>query len=96
MSGDARADVDGDPHELVPYLLALAGVQAAADAHADRLHLVPNRHGASDCTRGCIEGRQEPIAGGVDLAPVEAGQLVADRLMVAAKEVAPRRVPELG
>ena len=88
--------MDGDADKLVADLLAFPGVQAAAHAHTDSTHLVANRDGAANGARGCIERSQKPIARSVDLAPLEAGELIAHDPVVQHKLLAPRCVAELG
>ena len=60
---------------------------------ADR---IDDRLCAADRARGPVEGREEPVARGIDLAPVEAGELASHRGMVLLEQVAPAPVAELG
>src|SRR5262249_57688450 len=70
--GDARPDVDGDPSHLFADELTLAGVDAGAHVEAERTRAVADGERAVDCTRGAVEGREEPVTGGVDVAAAPA------------------------
>ena len=58
---DARADVHGDPTDVVATDLALAGVQPGAHLDAERLHRVADRHGAADRSLRTVEHRQKAV-----------------------------------
>ena len=55
-----------------------------------------NGAGAADGRAGSVEGRQEAVAGGIDLAPTEPCELLAHDGVVLVEEGAPTGVTELG
>ena len=70
-SGDTRPDMDGDPRDLVAEQLALAGVKAGPELEPQVVRAVADRHGTADRAGGAVEGGEEPVASGVDLATAE-------------------------
>ena len=65
---DPRADVHGDPAQLVAEALALAGVDPRSDFETEWLHCGNHRFGAADCAGRPVEAGKEAVAGGVQLA----------------------------
>src|SRR3954451_20389741 len=93
--GDARGDVDGHAADVVADQLALARVQPRAqlDAQAaDRLH--DRARAAQRVGRRTVEGGQERVADGLDLAPAVALDLAPDRVVVGGEQVAPAAVAQ--
>jgi hypothetical protein len=84
--------LDGESYELVADAFALACVQTRADLQAERLYLVADRARAADRSSGTIEGSEEAVARVIDLSPVPAVELVADRRIVGSEEFAPAHV----
>ena len=68
----ARRDVDGDAADVVAHHLALARVDARADADALLLGGVEDRARAADRARRAVEGGEEAVAGRLHLAAAEA------------------------
>ena len=57
-----RADVHGDPADVIAADLALSGVQPGAHLEAERLHRVADRHRAADRPLRAVEHREEAVA----------------------------------
>ena len=57
--------------------------------------VLADRTGAADGASGPVEGRQEPVAERLDLAPAERGQLATHERIVVLKQRAPTLVAEL-
>ena len=91
----ARADVHGDPADVVAADLALAGVQPGAHLDAERLHRVANRHRAADRSLRAVEHRQEAVARRVHLAAPKAGELRPDDGVVRIEQRMPVTVADL-
>jgi len=92
--GDARADVHGDPGELVTDLLALAGVHAAANFEAELADALRDRACAHDRARWSVECGEETVAGVVDLAAAVQVKLTADARVMTLEQVGPAAVAE--
>ena len=73
---DPLPDVDGDPADVVADQLALAGVQARPDLQPERPDRLDDRARTADRPGRPVERRQEAVAGRLDLAAPEAGQLL--------------------
>src|SRR5918912_3540752 len=93
---DPRAGVDGDPAHLPVRELALAGVEPCAELEPEAAHAVADRARGADRACGPVEGGEEAVAGGVDLAPAVARELAADGGLVRLEQLAPAPVAELG
>jgi hypothetical protein len=78
--------VHRDAGQIVPDNLDLARVQAAADRDPESSQRVTHRHGAADRPRGPVEGREEPVAGRIDLPSAVAGQDLAHRGVMALQQ----------
>ena len=83
LSGDAGGDLHREAADAVPLELDLAGVHPGADADAERPERADDRAGAADGARRAVEGGEDPIAGSLDLAAAEPGQLGVRRLAIA-------------
>lgn len=64
-SHDPGGDVDGDPTDVGPSRLHLAGVQARPDLDAKLPEPVAQRGGAADRGAGAVEGGQDAVTGGL-------------------------------
>src|SRR2546423_13682646 len=87
--GDARAGVEGGPAHLPVRDLALAGVEPGAELEPEAAHAVPDRAGGADRSRRPVEGGEEAVPGGVDLAAAVADELAADGGLVRLGQLAP-------
>ena len=93
-SGDAGADVNREAAQLGAHHFALAGVEPRAHVQAEGRDGVADRAGAAHRARRAIEGGEEAVAGGVDLATAVTFELAADHAVVRL-QVAPRPIAEL-
>ena len=84
------------PADVVAAQLALAGVQPDADRQAQLAQLLDDVAAAADRPRRAVEGGQEAVADGLDLAPAPAAQLVADDPVVVLELGAPAPVAQPG
>ena len=91
-----RADVDRDATDLLTGRLDLAHVHACSDLDPVALEVPLDRERALDGIRRLLEGGEEPVAGGVDLAAVEALEPGADDPMVRLDHLVPSAIAELG
>jgi hypothetical protein len=83
--GDACADVDGEPGEFVVDEVALACVEADADAEAEVADRIADGAAAADRQRGPVEaGCEEAVPGRVDLATAELANLASHGCVVLA------------
>ena len=73
----ARASMDGDAGNLVVDALALSRVEANAGLDTEASHRVADTLGAANGASGAVEGREESVAGRVDLTPSVELDLVA-------------------
>ena len=94
-SGDARADVHGDPGEVVAANLALAGVQSGPHFQAEAARLHPDRLGTADRAGRPIEGGEKPVARGLHLAAERALDLAAHDNVVRVEQHAPAAIADL-
>ena len=78
----ARGHVDGDASQAVIRDLGFARVQPGAQRDADRGGTLDNGLRALDRPCQAVEGREEAVAGSLDLVSAEALQLLADDAMV--------------
>ena len=79
------------PPTFVAHQLDLAGMDPCADLEADRRHRVHDRGRATHGSRRSVEGREEPIARGVDLPAPVSTQLGAHQRVVPLEQLASRR-----
>src|SRR5688572_15660093 len=96
QSGHARANVDGDPTQLGANHFALAGVDTGTNVEAKPSDALGHGARSADRTRRTVEGRQEAVTGGVDLASAIPRELAADDVVVRPEEVGPAAIAELG
>src|SRR4029453_15049265 len=82
-------DVHGDPADVLAEQLDLARVQPHPDLQAQVAQAGADGGAGPDGPGRPVEGGQEPVAGGLDLAAAEAGQLLAHRLLVVDQETMP-------
>jgi hypothetical protein len=68
LCSDARPDMHGNAAYLPVHDLALAGMQSGADMQPQLPYPVADRLRAPDGARRSVEGREEAVPGGVDLA----------------------------
>jgi hypothetical protein len=94
MRRDPGADVDGEPGDLALVELALADVDSDPRFEAERSDAVDDRLRRPDRACRAVEGREEPVAGGVALVAAEPGELPADDRVVAGEQVAPGAVAD--
>ena len=71
-------------------------MHSGADVDVELFGCGVDGEGAADGAGGSVEGGEEVVAAGVDLAAAEAGQLVAYNGAEAVEEFAPGPVAELG
>ena len=95
VSADAGGDMDGNAADVVPHHLALAGVQA--DANADPRHLrgPEDRGRAADRAGRAVERREEAVPGRLHLAAVETAQGLAHRALVSLEQLAPAPITKI-
>ena len=87
-------DVDGEPSEVIPADLALAGVQTRPDLKAEPTNGLADLLAASNGSRRSIEGGDEPVSGGVELPTTEAAELVANSMVMGVEHGPPIAVTE--
>src|SRR4051794_9839857 len=96
MGRDTRSGVHGDPRHLAVDELALARVEAGANIDAELPNAVDDRPRAADRPRRAVEGSEEAVSRGVDLAAARACELPADDGVVALEQFSPAAVAQLG
>jgi hypothetical protein len=77
------------PTHAIPHHLDLTGVHAGPDLEADGRHGPTDRDGAAYGACRPVEGGEEPIAGGIDLAAPETSQLFANDGVMPLKQLLP-------
>src|SRR6266516_7965744 len=92
LRGDARADVDGESGHLVADDLALTSVDAGPNLDPVFAQRAGNGVGAANRAHRSVEGREEAVPGGIELASPEAVEQAADDGMMLAERVRPRVV----
>ena len=96
MLRNAGCDVDGHARDVVVRSeLDLTGVEAHPDLETERPHGVAHRAAAFNRSSGSVEGRDEAVARGVDLATAETFELSADGPVMSVEEIAPLPVAQL-
>jgi hypothetical protein len=90
------AGVHGEPADLLSPHFHFAGVHANPGREPDTSQVVTESAGAADRATRPVEGGQEAIAGGVDLASTEPCQVPAHDRVVLVEERAPAGVTECG
>ena len=92
---DACADVYGDPADLVSKHLNLSHVDPDTKFDPEGAKIVEESGSASDRGSRLIEDGEEPIAGGVHLAPAEPLELVSNERVVRTEQSPPFPIAEL-
>src|SRR5205085_5918149 len=85
-----------DAADVVAAAFDLARVHAGADADAEIVHRVADRHRALDRARRTVDRRQQAVAGVLDDSTAEARDLVAGEPVVAVEEAPPLAVADRG
>src|SRR3954471_5053369 len=85
-----------DASDVVAHQLDLAGVQPGTDLESQGTDTVADRDRATDRARRAIEGREESVAGRVDLPAAMALELTSDKTAIRVQQVAPPSVTDLG
>jgi hypothetical protein len=91
----SRSDVDGQPGDLLPDALALAGVDPRPHLETELGNPLHDLAGTGDRPRGPVEAREEPVPGRVDLDSAEALELTADGRVVLLEQLSPGAVAKL-
>src|SRR5688572_422366 len=94
IAGHARTGVHGDAAELVADDLALAGMHAGADLDASRARCVAHGGCAADGARGAVEGGEEAVARGINLATAVMLEVLPHERLKTLEELAPFAVAE--
>src|SRR5881392_2647777 len=84
--------MDGDAADV----LALARVQAGANADPRSVGRLEDRASATDRARRAVERREEAVADRLDLATLEAAESLSDPALVALEQLSPALVAQLG
>jgi len=87
---DARRRVHRDSHDVATDDFALTGVDANPEIDPDALQRTPNCHGELNRPTRTIENKEESVARGIDLAPVEGSQMLAHEVVMVQEQRAPR------
>ena len=93
---DPRADVDREAANVVASEFDLTGVAPGADLQAELADGHAERLGAADGPGGPVEGRQQAVPGGVDVAAPVPFDLPARQVVMLGEEIGPAGVAELG
>src|SRR5262249_43521675 len=93
---NARADVHGDPADVIAADLALAGVQPGAHGDAQRGHRVADCHRAADRALRTVEHRQKAVARRIHLPAPKPSQLRPHDGVVRIKQRTPIAVTHRG
>src|SRR5436190_10247426 len=94
QGGYACPDVDRDAPDLVSHELDLPRVDPCPNLQPDRVDRVDDRPGATDRTGRAVEGRQEPVARGVDLHTAERAELLTEQSVVPFEQLPPRPIAD--
>ena len=93
---DARAEMDGQPGDVVRQDLDLADVDAGPDLEPELPDAVADRDRAADRAGRAVERREEPVADDLDLVAAEPLELATDDAVVVGEQGLPADVAELG
>jgi hypothetical protein len=96
LGGDAGADVDGDPADLLVQELTLACMQPGSDLEPQLAEAVADRARTVDGPSRPVEAGEEAVACRVDLPPPEVAELSADGLVMPLQQLPPGEVAEPG
>lgn len=94
VADHSGARVHRDPPDLAVVSDALPGVEPSSCLQPELSERSRDRGGASDRRRRRVEGREEPVAGIVDLASTPSIEEIADAGMVGLQEQGPPAVTE--
>ena len=94
QSHDASADHHGDAAEVLAHLFALTEMDPGPDLDTELADRFGGCARAGDRRRGFAERREEPIAGGVDLAATEPLQLTSHDPVVPRRERLPAAIAQ--
>src|SRR5262249_41247939 len=95
LSGDARADVNGDAAHLPVEQLALPRVEARPNLDSELADVLRYLDGAPDRACGSVEACEEAVACHVQLAASPAAEQLPRRRVMSRQEVAPAAVADL-
>ena len=91
---DPCTDVDCESGDVIVVAFDLAGVQAGPNLYAELSGGPDDRRRAADCPGAAVEGHEYVVTSGVDLAPVEPGDLGADERSEPLQQGRPRLVAD--
>jgi len=94
--GDSGTDMDGHPGDVGTPDLNFAGVHTGSHLDAENPHRVDDGRRTFNGSTGAAEGGNKAVTRGVDLAPTEPIEFVADDVVVVVQEVSPPIVAEIG
>jgi hypothetical protein len=86
---DSCRGVNGNADNAATDDFALSGVDANSENDADALQSGPDSYCKLNCAARTVEGHQEPVARGVDLAASVNSQMFAHELVVSQEQCAP-------
>src|SRR5215813_10461712 len=95
QSSHARADVNGDPTELLSNDLAFASMAPGTYFDAERADARRDRLSAANGSGRAIERRKEAVARRIDLASTKAHELSASQVVVAVEQLVPAMVAKV-
>src|SRR5215218_4140301 len=90
-----RSDVHCEAAEVAIHHLELARVQSGAHLQPQRAHRLGHRGGAADRPRRSVEGREEAVAGALDLPAAMALERLPEQRVVALQQETPAPVAHL-
>ena len=76
--GNARADVDSDPADVLSHHLALAGMQPGAHFDIECLDFLGDGAGAANAARGPVKRGEKTIARRLDLTAAKTREIASD------------------
>ncbi|HEX3192424.1 MAG TPA: hypothetical protein VHS30_21845, partial [Streptosporangiaceae bacterium] len=88
----AGTDVDSDAPDSLADHLDFAGVNAGLDLDSERLHAPDCGGRTPDGAAGTVEHGEETVAGRVNLAAAETGQLATHEGVMALEKLPPRSI----
>ena len=86
--------MDGDATHLGTHQFAFAGVKAGANLKPEWLNGIHDGTGALHGAGGPVEGGEEAVAGGINLAPAEANEVAPHRGVMAVQKLTPAAVAQ--
>ena len=94
VANHSGACVHRDSPDLAVVSDALPGVEPSSSLQSELSERIRDRGGASDRRRRRVEGREEPVAGIIDLASTPSIEQIADPGVVGLQEQGPPAVTE--